>query len=86
MSQPYYILAINPGSTSTKIAVYENEKELFHSSLDHTSEELAKCHSQKDQFFMRKEIVLNELKKQNFALKKLWCGIKKVDSLFSRIS
>ena len=71
MSQPYYILAINPGSTSTKIAVYENEKELFHSSLDHTSEELAKCHSQKDQFFMRKEIVLNELKKQNFALEKL---------------
>ena len=71
MSQPYYILAINPGSTSTKIAVYENEKELFHSSLDHTSEELAKCHSQKDQFFMRKEIVLNELKKQNFAQEKL---------------
>ena len=52
MSQ-YYILAINPGSTSTKIAVYENEKEIFESSLDHTSEELAKSHSQKDQFFMR---------------------------------
>ena len=70
MSQ-YYILAINPGSTSTKIAVYENEKEIFESSLDHTSEELAKCHSQKDQFFMRKEVVLNELKKHNFPLEKL---------------
>ena len=70
MSQ-YYILAINPGSTSTKIAVYENEKPLFVSSLDHTAEELAKCPSQKEQFFMRKDIVLNELKKQNFPLEKL---------------
>ena len=34
------ILAINPGSTSTKIAVFENEKELFKKSLQHTAEEL----------------------------------------------
>ncbi len=73
MSQ-YYILAINPGSTSTKIAVYENEKEVFESSLDHTSEELAKCHSQKDQFFMRKEVVLNELKKTSLPSGKALCG------------
>lgn len=35
------ILVINPGSTSTKIALFENEQELFAQNLHHTSEELA---------------------------------------------
>ena len=36
-----HILVVNPGSTSTKIAVFENEKELFHKSLSHPVEEIA---------------------------------------------
>ena len=36
------ILVINPGSTSTKIAVYEDDKKLFVSSIEHTEEEIEK--------------------------------------------
>jgi len=36
----FRVLAINPGSTSTKIAVYEGERERFTKELKHTAEEL----------------------------------------------
>ena len=38
----YRILAINPGSTSTKIAVYDNEKQILVKSIDHKVEDLEK--------------------------------------------
>lgn len=37
----YRILAINPGSTSTKIAVYDNERPIFDQTKRHSAEELA---------------------------------------------
>ena len=36
------ILAINPGSTSTKIAVYNEEEQLFVKNIKHSAEEIAK--------------------------------------------
>ena len=57
------ILAINPGSTSTKIAVYKNAKPVFTKNLKHSSEELAKFKKVADQFSFRKDIILDELKK-----------------------
>ena len=36
-----YILAINPGSTSTKIALFEGEKEVFTKTLRHSAEEIS---------------------------------------------
>ena len=35
----FKILVVNPGSTSTKIAVYENEKELYSNTFDYTAED-----------------------------------------------
>ena len=40
MEKIYKILAINPGSTSTKIAVYENEEEILEKKVSHSSEEI----------------------------------------------
>lgn len=57
----YSILAINPGSTSTKIAFYENEQEKFRESLEHSHEELAQYPTIIDQHTMRKEGVLTFL-------------------------
>ena len=37
----YRILVVNPGSTSTKIGVYEDENLLFDKTLRHSAEELA---------------------------------------------
>jgi len=59
------ILAINPGSTSTKIAVYEDEKCLFKSTIRHTVDELAPYPHVIDEFEFRKNIILGELEKNN---------------------
>lgn len=55
------ILVINPGSTSTKIAVFEDEKPLFVHNIHHEPEELAKFDDVIGQRQWRKQLVLNEL-------------------------
>lgn len=65
------ILVINPGSTSTKIAVFEGEEELFEQSLRHTSEELQKFSIEEEQLNFRKEKVLLFLKEKGVDLKSL---------------
>lgn len=56
------ILAINPGSTSTKIAVYHNAKPIFLKSIQHDPRELAKFTRISEQYEFRKKIILDELK------------------------
>lgn len=56
------ILAINPGSTSTKIAVFEDEKSIFSHTLRHSVEELTRYPRIIDQFEFRKNLVVDELK------------------------
>lgn len=67
----YKILAINPGSTSTKLALYEDEKKILSETLDHPVEEIEKYERVQDQFEMRKEAVLTFLKDNNFDVKEL---------------
>ena len=65
------ILIINPGSTSTKIGVYEDEKELFEETLRHSTEEISKYATIYEQKGFRKEVILNILKEKNFDMKSL---------------
>ena len=67
----YKLLIINPGSTSTKIGVYEGEKEVLEETLRHSAEEIAKYPTIYDQFQFRKEVILNVLKEKNFDIKTL---------------
>ncbi len=55
------IVAINPGSTSTKIAVFQNEEPIFIKNIKHKLEELEKFSKITDQFEFRKNIIINEL-------------------------
>jgi butyrate kinase len=55
------ILAINPGSTSTKIAVFRNNREVFLKNIKHSSEELSQFSRITDQYGFRKNIILDEL-------------------------
>jgi butyrate kinase len=55
------ILTINPGSTSTKIAVFRNTREVFLKNIKHTCEELAEFKKITDQYEFRRNIVLQEL-------------------------
>lgn len=56
------ILVINPGSTSTKIAVYMDEAEVFSKSVEHTEAEIARYGAIVDQLGFRTEAVLAALK------------------------
>lgn len=62
----YRILVINPGSTSTKVAVYENELEQFREEIIHDQKELLKYAAMLDQLDMRTEAVRDVLKKHRF--------------------
>jgi butyrate kinase len=57
------ILAINPGSTSTKIAVYEGEQERFVEEIQHAAEDLLPFEGKRivEQYQMRKDVVLQTL-------------------------
>jgi butyrate kinase len=60
------LLIINPGSTSTKIAVFEEEKSVFETTLRHSAAELKGYSKIWDQFDFRKKILMEELKKAGF--------------------
>ncbi len=62
----YKLLIINPGSTSTKIGLYDGEKEIFVETLRHSSEEIAKYDSIFEQKGFRKDVIMNVLKENNF--------------------
>ena len=62
------ILAINPGSTSTKIAVYEDEKPILLRTIRHSAEELKKYEDVIFEFPFRKQLVMDELKRNDIPL------------------
>lgn len=68
---PYKILVINPGSTSTKIGVYEDETPVIIENLRHSLEEIGKFKSVYNQFEFRKDMVLSVLKGKNFNINTL---------------
>ena len=64
------VLVINPGSTSTKMAVVENGEPLLIKVIRHTAEELAPYAKITDQFDFRRQMILGELEKAGILLKK----------------
>ncbi len=65
------LLILNPGSTSTKIAVYEDESQVFVESISHSAETIAKYDLIIDQFEFRKDMILDVLKDKGIALESL---------------
>ncbi len=64
-------LVINPGSTSTKIGVFEDETLLFEETLRHTTEEIARFSCMADQKDFRKDIIVEMLKEKDFDIHSL---------------
>ena len=60
----YKLLIINPGSTSTKIGVYDGEKEVLEETLRHSAEEISKYDTIYDQLEFRKDVILDILKEK----------------------
>jgi butyrate kinase len=69
MTEKNLILAINPGSTSTKIAIYNGTEQLFLKNIKHAAEELAPFAKIADQYEFRKELILKEASDADFDLR-----------------
>ncbi|MBD3219638.1 butyrate kinase [bacterium] len=67
------ILAINPGSTSTKLAIFEGEEEIFGEELKHPAEELEPFEGQRisAQFEFRKDAIEDFLAKHDLSVEQL---------------
>ena len=65
------LLILNPGSTSTKLAVFDGEEPLFVESITHSAEELAPFDCVADQYEFRRELVLDCLKRHSVPLDSL---------------
>lgn len=64
-------LVINPGSTSTKIAVFDDEELIFEKTLRHQTEELEPFEKMSDQYEFRMNIILDALKENSIELSSL---------------
>ncbi len=67
----YHILTINPGSTSTKIGVFQNEECLFEINVSHSPKQLEQYSNIWEQYSFRKEEIISAIKKHGFSLEKL---------------
>lgn len=71
MQQLFRILVLNPGSTSTKIGVFDNETCIFEKTIRHRNEELASYKRIIDQYAYRKKIILEQLDYEGINISKL---------------
>jgi len=67
----YKILVINPGATSTKLSIFEDDKEVISESIEHSRSEIENCKTIMDQLPFRKECVEDFLKRQNISIDEL---------------
>ncbi|MCK5032947.1 MAG: butyrate kinase [Calditrichia bacterium] len=65
------VLAINPGSTTTKISLYNDTVEILTKNINHKIEELARFNKASDQDLYRMEIIVRILREKNVALNKI---------------
>lgn len=66
-----YVLAINPGSTSTKVAIFEGAENKLQKNLSHSTDELDKFDKITDQFEYRKNIIVEWLTSEGYQLEAL---------------
>ncbi len=65
------LLIINPGSTSTKIAVFHDKECVFKTNIKHSAEDIAPFEHIADQYHFRKDVILNTLKDAGIELNDL---------------
>lgn len=66
-----FVLVINPGSTSTKVAIFKGEENVLQKNLSHSAEELDSFEKITDQFEYRRDIILNWMKDEGYTPEQL---------------
>ncbi|MGI6218065.1 MAG: butyrate kinase [Coriobacteriales bacterium] len=76
MDKVFKILVVNPGSTSTKYAYYENDREIFRESISHSVEELSQFETIQDQLGYRKKMIESSCREHGIDLDQIdaFCG------------
>jgi butyrate kinase len=67
-SSPHLILALNPGSTSTKLAVFQNNKEALAVTVRHSVSDFAGLESVADQYPIRRRLISERLAQEGYAI------------------
>ena len=67
----YTVLAVNTGSTSTKVAVYQGAKPAVEISIAHSTEEISRFASVPEQYEWRRDVILQALKENGFDINTL---------------
>lgn len=67
------ILVINPGGTSTKIAVFKNADKVFKKDINHTQEDLSGFETVFDQYEYRRNLIISILTENNFQMEYFDC-------------
>ena len=75
----YKVLTLSPGSTSTKVAVFDGTEALLRLNVTHPADELARFDSAADQFDYRRQTILDALAEQGIRLEDIdafsgYCG------------
>lgn len=65
------VLVINPGSTSTKVALFKGDENIIQENLSHSSNEIEKFEKIVDQFDYRKEMIIAWMQERSYDLKSL---------------
>lgn len=68
IKEHYKILTINPGSTSTKIALFDNETELFSTNFQFTKETFARFKTINDQYDYRRSMIIEDVEKHGYCM------------------
>ncbi len=66
-----YVLAINPGSTSTKVALFKGTENVLQKNLDHSTEELANFKKITDQYEYRRDMIVNWMEAEGYTKEQL---------------
>lgn len=61
-----YVLAINPGSTSTKVALFKGTENVIQKNLIHTAEELAQFNRVAEQYAYRRDMITGWMKSEGY--------------------
>lgn len=69
------ILVINPGSTSTKIAVFEDELKLWEKNIEHSGQELAENETVDKQLILRKKAILSAMEENGTSVNELTAAV-----------
>ena len=75
MSNHFFILTINPGSTSTKIGIFENEELLFDKNIPHNDQDIGYFSRVWDQYAFRKKEILSAVGREGFDIEELSCVV-----------